>query len=146
MKNKAKESCHVTERLSPMKHIEVVAAIIVHGGKILATQRGYGNYKGSWEFPGGKIEPGEAPEAALVREIHEELDADIEVGSKLITVDYDYPEFAMTMQCFVCTLASGMKLLEHSDARWLGRDELDDVGWLAADEEVIAAIKENEIV
>lgn len=146
MKNKAKESCHVTERLSPMKHIKVVAAIIVHDGKILATQRGYGNYKGSWEFPGGKIEPGEAPEAALVREIHEELDADIEVGPKLITVDYDYPEFAMTMQCFVCTLASGMKLLEHSDARWLGRDELDDVGWLAADEEVIAAIKENEIV
>ena len=129
-----------------MKHIEVVAAIIVHDGKILATQRGYGNYKGSWECPGGKIEPGEAPEAALVREIHEELDADIEVGSKLITVDYDYPEFAMTMQCFVCTLASGMKLLEHSDARWLGRDELDDVGWLAADEVVIAAIKENEIV
>lgn len=129
-----------------MKHIEVVAAIIVHDGKVLATQRGYGNYKGSWEFPGGKIEPGEAPEAALVREIHEELDADIEVGSKLITVDYDYPEFAMTMQCFVCTLASGIKLLEHSDARWLDRDELDDVGWLAADEEVIAAIKENEIV
>ena len=129
-----------------MKHIEVVAAIIVHDGKILATQRGYGNYKGSWEFPGGKIEPGEAPEAALVREIHEELDAAIEVGPLLITVDYDYPEFSMTMQCFVCTLASGMKLLEHSDARWLGRDELDDVGWLAADEEVIAAIKENEIV
>lgn len=129
-----------------MKYIEVVAAIIVHDGKVLATQRGYGNYKGSWEFPGGKIEPGEAPEAALVREIHEELDADIEVGSKLITVDYDYPEFAMTMQCFVCTLASGIKLLEHSDARWLGRDELDDVDWLAADEEVIAAIKENEIV
>ncbi len=82
-----------------MKRIEVVAAIIVHDGKILATQRGYGNYKGSWEFPGGKIEPGEAPEAALVREIHEELDADIKVGPKLITVDYDYPEFAMTMQC-----------------------------------------------
>lgn len=129
-----------------MKHIEVVAAIIVHDGKVLATQRGYGNYAGKWEFPGGKIEPGEAPEAALVREIHEELDADIEVGSKLITVDYDYLEFAMTMQCFVCTLASGIKLLEHSDARWLDRDELDDVGWLAADEEVIAAIKENEIV
>lgn len=129
-----------------MKHIEVVAAIIVHDGKILATQRGYGNYKGSWEFPGGKIEPGEAPEAALVREIHEELDAAIEVGPLLITVDYDYPEFSMTMQSFVCTLASGMKLLVHSDARWLGRDELDDVGWLAADEEVIAAIKENEIV
>lgn len=129
-----------------MKHIEVVAAIIVHDGKILATQRGYGNYKGSWEFPGGKIEPGEAPEAALVREIHEELAADIKVGPKLITVDYDYPEFSMTMQCFVCTLASDMKLLEHSDARWLDRDELDDVGWLAADEEVIAAIRESEII
>lgn len=129
-----------------MKHIEVVAAIIVHDGKILATQRGYGNYKGSWEFPGGKIEPGEAPEAALVREIHEELDADIEVGSKLITVDYDYPEFAMTMQCFVCTLASGMKLLEHSDARWLGRDELDSVDWLPSDVEVVAAIRDAGVV
>ena len=125
-----------------MKHIEVVAAIIVHDGKILATQRGYGNYKGNWEFPGGKIEPGEAPEAALVREIHEELDADIEV----ITVDYDYPEFAMTMQCFVCTLASSMKLLEHSDARWLDRDELDDVGWLPSDIEVVAAIRAAGVV
>lgn len=129
-----------------MKHIEVVAAIIVHDGKVLATQRGYGNYKGSWEFPGGKIEPGEAPEAALVREIHEELDAAIEVGSLLVTVDYDYPEFAMTMQCFVCRLASGMKLLEHSDARWLGRDELDSVDWLPSDIEVIAAIKGARVV
>lgn len=145
-KTSAVTPCFASVRTYSMKHIEVVAAIIVHDGKILATQRGYGNYKGSWEFPGGKIEPGEAPEAALVREIHEELDATIEVGPKLVTVDYDYPEFAMTMQCFVCTLASGMKLLEHSDARWLGRDELDDVGWLAADEEVIAAIKENDIV
>lgn len=129
-----------------MKRIEVVAAIIVHDGKILATQRGYGNYKGSWEFPGGKIEPGEAPEAALVREIHEELDADIKVGPKLITADYDYPEFAMTMQCFVCTLASSMKLLEHSDARWLNRDELDDVGWLPSDIEVVAAIRDVGVV
>ena len=129
-----------------MKRIEVVAAIIVHDGKILATQRGYGNYKGSWEFPGGKIEPGEAPEAALVREIHEELDADIKVGPKLITVDYDYPEFPMTMQCFVCTLASSMKLLEHSDARWLNRDELDDVGWLPSDIEVVAAIRDVGVV
>ena len=120
-----------------MKHIEVVAAIIVHDGKILATQRGYGNYKGSWEFPGGKIEPGE---------VHEELDATIEVGPKLITVDYDYPEFTMTMQCFVCTLASGMKLLEHSDARWLGRDELDDVGWLPSDIEVVQAIRDARVV
>lgn len=129
-----------------MKRIEVVAAIIVHDGKILATQRGYGNYKGSWEFPGGKIEPGEAPEAALVREIHEELDADIKVGPKLIKVDRDYPEFAMTMQCFVCTLASSMKLLEHSDARWLNRDELDDVGWLPSDIEVVAAIRDVGVV
>ncbi|MEI3377006.1 MAG: (deoxy)nucleoside triphosphate pyrophosphohydrolase [Coriobacteriales bacterium] len=129
-----------------MKHIEVVAAIIVHDGKILAMQRGYGNYAGSWEFPGGKIEPGETPEAALVREIHEELDATIEVGPLLITVDYDYPEFAMTMHCYVCKLESEMKLLEHSDARWLGADELDSVGWLAADEEVIEAIKKTKTI
>ncbi len=129
-----------------MKHIEVVAAIIVHEDKILATQRGYGSYAGSWEFPGGKIEPGEAPEAALVREIHEELDATIEVGPLLITVDYDYPEFAMTMHCYICKLKSEMKLLEHSDARWLGADELDSVGWLAADEEVIEAIKKTKTI
>ena len=124
-----------------MKHIEVVAAIIVDDGKILATQRGYGNYAGTWEFPGGKIESGEVPEAALVREIHEELDATIKVGPLLITVDYDYPEFAMTMHCYVCKLESEMKLLEHSDARWLGADELDDVGWLPSDVEVVAAIR-----
>ncbi len=129
-----------------MKHIEVVAAIIVHEGKILATQRGYGNYAGSWEFPGGKIEPGEAPEAALVREIHEELDATIDVGPLLITVDYDYPEFAMTMHCYVCKLESEMKLLEHSDARWLEASELDDVDWLAADEEVIETIKKKKTI
>ena len=81
-----------------------------------------------------------------MREIHEELDADIKVGPKLITVDYDYPEFAMTMQCFVCTLASSMKLLEHSDARWLNRDELDDVGWLPSDIEVVAAIRDAGVV
>ena len=107
------------------------AAVIVAGGLFMLY---------------GKIEPGEAPEAALVREIHEELDADIKVGPKLITVDYDYPEFAMTMQCFVCTLASSMKLLEHSDARWLNRDELDDVGWLPSDIEVVAAIRDVGVV
>lgn len=129
-----------------MKHIEVVAAIIVHDGKVLATQRGYGNYAGSWEFPGGKIEPGEAGEQALVREIREELDASIKVGSLLITVDYDYPEFAMTMHCYVCELTSDMKLLEHSDARWLGRDELDSVGWLPSDIEVVSAIRSAGVV
>lgn len=129
-----------------MKYIEVVAAIIVHDGKVLATQRGYGNYAGKWEFPGGKIEPGEAPEAALVREIHEELDASIEVGPLLITVDHDYPEFAMTMCCYVCELESGMKLLEHSDARWLGADELEDVDWLPSDLEVVAAIRAAGVV
>lgn len=128
------------------KRIEVVAAIIVRDGKILATQRGYGNYAGTWEFPGGKIEPGENPEAALVREIHEELDATIEVGPLLITVDYEYPEFFMTMHCYVCKLASDMKLLEHSDARWLTRETLGSVDWLPSDIEVVAAIRAAELV
>ena len=100
-----------------MKTIEVVAAIIVHDGKILATQRGYGDYAGGWEFPGGKREPGEQPEEALRREIREELDAEIEVGRHLVTVSYEYPEFFLHMQCFVCALAGSMKLLEHSAAR-----------------------------
>ena len=125
----------------------VICAVIVRDGRALLARRAPGQkHEGLWEFPGGKIEPGEAPEAALVREIHEELDADIKVGPKLITVDYDYPEFAMTMQCFVCTLASSMTLLEHSDARWLNRDELDDVGWLPSDIEVVAAIRDVGVV
>lgn len=132
--------------MSDKKHIDVVAAIIVKDGKILATQRGYGNYAGAWEFPGGKIEPGEEPEAALEREIREELDASVEVGDLLITVDYEYPEFFMTMRCHACTLSGDMRLLEHSDARWLSRDALDSVDWLPSDIEVVAAIKETGLI
>lgn len=132
--------------MSEKKRIEVVAAIILKDGKILATQRGYGNYAGTWEFPGGKVEPGEDPETALEREIHEELDAVVEVGPLLITVDYEYPEFFMTMHCYVCKLASDMKLLEHSDARWLSRESLDSVDWLPSDIEVVAAIREANLV
>ena len=129
-----------------MKTIEVVAAIIVHDGKILATQRGYGDYAGGWEFPGGKIEPGEQPEEALRREIREELDAEIEVGRHLVTVSYEYPEFFLHMQCFVCALAGSMKLLEHSAARWLTRETLESVDWLPADIEVVRAIEESGVV
>ena len=126
-----------------MKTVNVVAAIIVSEEKILATQRGYGEYKDGWEFPGGKIEPGESPEAALVREISEELDACIEVGEHLITVDHDYSDFHLTMQCFFATLKddSHVKLLEHEASRWLAYDELDDVDWLPADVKVVEAIK-----
>ncbi len=126
-----------------MKTVNVVAAIIVSEGKILATQRGYGEYKDGWEFPGGKIEPGESPEAALVREISEELDASIEVGEHLITVEHDYSDFHLTMQCFFATLKddSHVKLLEHEASRWLAYDELDDVDWLPADVKVVEAIK-----
>lgn len=126
-----------------MKTVNVVAAIIVSEGKILATQRGYGEYKDGWEFPGGKIEPGESPEAALVREISEELDASIEVGEHLITVEHDYSDFHLMMQCFFATLKddSHVKLLEHEASRWLSCDELDDVDWLPADVKVVEAIK-----
>ena len=129
-----------------MKTIEVVAAIIVHDGKILATQRGYGDYAGGWEFPGGKIEPGEQPEAALVREIHEELDAQVEVGRHLVTVSYEYPEFILHMQCFLCSLTGSLRLLEHSDARWLTRETLWSVDWLPADIEVVRAIEASGVV
>ena len=127
-----------------MKHIEVVAAMIVKDGKIFATQRGYGDYKGWWEFPGGKIEEGEAPEEALVREIREELEADISVDEYLCTVEYDYPKFHMTMHCYLCTLLSGeVTLVEHEAARWLGMEELDTVKWLPSDIEVIEELKKN---
>ena len=122
----------------PSKHIEVVAAIIVRDGRIFATQRGYGEWKDWWEFPGGKIEPGESPEDALKREIREELTTEIEVDELLTTVEYDYPKFHLTMHCYLCTIISGdLSLLEHEDARWLAIDELDCVKWLPADKDVI---------
>ena len=128
-----------------MKIINVVAAIIVRDGKILATQRGYGEYKDGWEFPGGKIEPGELPEDALVREISEELDASIEVEDYLTTVEHDYSDFHLSMQCFFASLKddSHLKLLEQEASRWLSFDELDDVDWLPADIKVVEALKER---
>ena len=117
-----------------MKKIEVVAAIIIQNGKVFATQRGYGQWQGWWEFPGGKIEPGEYPKDALKREIREELDAEINVGDLLETVEWDYPEFHLTMHCFVCTLESeSMNLKEHEAATWLAEDSLKTVKWLPAD-------------
>ena len=117
-----------------MKTIEVAAAIIVKDNKVFATQRGYGEFKDGWEFPGGKLEPGESAREALVREIREELDVDIRVGRLLETVEYDYPEFHLTMHCFICELLSEeIVLKEHEDARWLKKDELDSVPWLPAD-------------
>lgn len=125
-----------------MKQIEVVAAIICDGDKIFATQRGYGEWKDWWEFPGGKIEPGEAPKEALKREIREELAAEIEVGDLLTTVEYDYPKFHLTMHCYLCHLKDDIQphLLEHEAARWLGKSELEEVKWLPADVEVIKAL------
>ncbi len=124
-----------------MKHIEVVAAVIRRGNRIFATQRGYGDWKDWWEFPGGKIEPGECPREALVREIREELDAAVVVGELLKTVEYDYPAFHLTLHCFWCTLAGeALHLNEHEAARWLSAAELDSVRWLPADEELIPLI------
>lgn len=127
-----------------MKHIEVVAAVIYKDGKIFATQRGYGEFEGMWEFPGGKIEPGESCEVALVREIQEELGVDVEVGELICTTEYDYPSFHLTMHCFLCCVASGeIELKEHKSARWLTKDTLNDVEWLPADLEVIEKIKND---
>ena len=124
-----------------MKTIEVVAAIIQKGDKIFATQRGYGDFKDWWEFPGGKMEPGETPEEALVREIREELSADIQVGKLLYTVEWDYPRFHLTMHCFMCTLVQdALHLNEHEAARWLSMADLHSVNWLPADEMLLPLI------
>ena len=124
------------------KTVSVVAAVIESEGRFFATQRGYGPQKDGWEFPGGKIEPGETPEAALMREIREELDADITVGEKLIQVEYDYPDFHLSMGCYRCALASGhLTLKEHEAARWLALSELDDLAWLPADRIVADALR-----
>ena len=124
-----------------MKTIEVVAAIIRKDDKVFATQRGYGPWKDWWEFPGGKMEPGETPEEALVREIEEELSTQISVDKFLYTVDYDYPQFHLTMHCYMCSLLTdALHLNEHEAARWLGVDELRTVNWLPADEVLLPMI------
>lgn len=132
-----------------MKTLQVVAAIITRrrfeqGAEILATQRGYGDYKDWWEFPGGKIEEGEKPKEALVREILEELDMEIEGGEYLTTVEYEYPKFHLTMECFWCSIAEGEPhLLEHEAAKWLSIDDFRQVNWLPADIKVVEAIEQN---
>jgi len=127
-----------------MKRIEVVAGIIKDSNKIFATQRGYGEFKDGWEFPGGKMEPGETPQQALARELKEELAIDVNVGDFLCTVDYDYPTFHLTMHCFYCSVIGGeLTLLEHEASKWLKMTELHSVNWLPADVEVVAALERN---
>ena len=125
-----------------MKQIEVVAAVIKRGNEIFATQRGYGEFKDWWEFPGGKMEQGETPQQALVREIKEELDADISVGKLIQTVEWDYPNFHLTMHCYLCELDSeALHLNEHESASWLSKDTLYSVKWLPADETILSEIE-----
>ena len=126
-----------------MKTIRVVAAVIRKDDKIFATQRGYGELKGGWEFPGGKIEEGETPQEALKREIEEELDTEILVGELIDTIEYDYPNFHLSMDCFWCEIVEGKLVLkEHEAARWLDRKTMDDVEWLPADVTLVEKIKE----
>ena len=125
-----------------MKKIEVVAGIVCRENKILATQRGYGEFKDGWEFPGGKLEAGETVVEALKRELREELDMEVVVGDLLETVEYDYPHFHLTMHCYLCQLAKEEFVLkEHEAARWLGKNQLDEVAWLPADEGIVEKLK-----
>ena len=127
-----------------MKTIRVAAAVIRKGDKIFATQRGYGELKGGWEFPGGKIEDGETPQEALKREIEEELDTEILVGELIDTIEYDYPTFHLSMDCFWCEIVEGRLVLkEHEAARWLDRKTINDVEWLPADVTLVGKIKET---
>ena len=124
-----------------MKTINVVAAVIMKEGKVFATQRGYGEFKDGWEFPGGKVEAGESPEEALCREIREELEVEVNVGDLIDTIEYYYPAFHLSMKCYACTIAGGSPhLLEHEAARWLSADQLDSVAWLPADITLIPKI------
>ena len=125
-----------------MKTVRVVAAIIIENDKVFATQRGYGEFKDGWEFPGGKIEPGETPEEAIVREIKEELDTEVEVIELLDTVEYDYPNFHLSMWCFICKIKSGdLVLKEHEAAKWLTKDTLGSLEWLPADMGLVGEIE-----
>ena len=129
--------------MNSIKVVRVVAAIIIECGMVFATQRGYGDFKGGWEFPGGKIDAGETPEEALVREIKEELDTEVEVIKLLDTVEYDYPNFHLSMDCFLCSIKSGnLVLKEHEAAQWLTKETLDSVDWLPADLGLIDKIRE----
>lgn len=130
-----------------MKTIKVAAAIIKHNGMILATQRGYGDFKDGWEFPGGKLEAGENSKEALKREIKEELDTEIQVGDLLETVEYDYPTFHLSMDCYVCTLISDKIVLkEHEASKWLGIEDIDNLNWLPADKYLIPKIKGKVLI
>ena len=127
-----------------MKSIRVSAAVIHRDGKIFATQRGYGEYKGKWEFPGGKREEGESGEEALYREIREELDSKVKIERLICTTDYDYPTFHLTMDVYLSTLIEGkLTLLEHEDAKWVSLDSIDNLDWLPADWSVIDEIKKH---
>ncbi len=127
-----------------MRTIKVVAAIIEKDKRIFATQRGYGDFKDGWEFPGGKVESGEKPEDALVREIKEELNADIKVGELLHIVEYDYPKFHLSMNCYICELMSEeIELIEHEAAKWLDYNNIRSVDWLPADIEVVSKLEER---
>jgi 8-oxo-dGTP diphosphatase len=148
------EKCAEEGSIEAVKHFEedrpmirVVAAVIRDGDRIYATQRGYGEYKDGWEFPGGKIEPGETPEEALVREIREELAVTIEVGEKISTIEYDYPKFHLSMDCFWCRIVDGeIHLQEHEAARWLTKEDLAAVDWLPADRRLIAEMRCENII
>ena len=129
-----------------MKTVKVVAAIIIKDDKFFATQRGYGEFKDGWEFPGGKVEEGETPEEALKREIKEELDADIEVGELFDVVEYDYPKFHLSMNCYICRLTNEhMEIREHEAAKWLTKEDIESVNWLPADTMTVKKMEETNL-